>query len=295
MRILVTGSSGMVGRFLVAELKNRKHSVKEFDAANGHDVLDMEEVEKAVKGADTVFHLAAVIENENPKLWEVNVKGTENLIRAAIKAKAQKFVLLSSTAVYGFTKKTVDEKSLLNPENKYEESKLAAERAVFLHKNEIDAFVVRSAMILGPNKYWANMFKMVRKKMPLPCDGKNSFQVIHVKDAANGLITAMQKGKSGEIYLLGGDEKMTLNGFCETVQEKFGLKKGMKHIPEIIALILGKILRISVLTRENIRHLSKERKYSLAKIKKLGWKPKAAMKKRIGETIEELKEELLLE
>ncbi|MCX6801454.1 MAG: NAD-dependent epimerase/dehydratase family protein [Candidatus Diapherotrites archaeon] len=295
MRILVTGSSGMVGRFLVAELKNRKHSVKEFDATNGHDVLDMEEVQKAVKGADAVFHLAAVIENENPKLWEVNVKGTENLIGAAIKAKVRKFVLLSSTGVYGFTKKTVDEKSPLNPENKYEESKLAAERAVFLHKNEIDAFVVRSAMILGPNKYWAKMFKMIRKKMPLPCDGKNSFQVIHVKDVANGLIAAMQKGKSGEIYLLGGDEKITLNEFCEIVQEKFGLKKGMKHIPEIIALIIGKILRIDVLTRENIGHISREKNYSLAKIKKIGWKPKAAMKKRIWETIEELKEELLLE
>lgn len=292
-KILVTGSSGFVGEFVVAELKNSGYTAKEFDTEKGQDILDRKEVAEAMKEIDAAIHLAAIVENNNPKIWEVNVEGTKNLIEEAEKAGVKKFVLLSSTGVYGETRGIIDEESKTKPENKYEKSKLEAEKIVLGVKGKMKSCVVRSALILGPNDYWARMFKLIKKKMPLPCNGKNSFQVIHAKDTANALVKVMEKGKSGEIYLAAGGEKITLNEFCETVQETMGIKKGMKHIPGIIALILGKILGIKVLTRENIRHLAKERNYSTEKTRKLGWKPGTPLKKRIQETFEELKKKEL--
>ncbi|MFA5357462.1 MAG: NAD-dependent epimerase/dehydratase family protein [archaeon] len=292
--VMVTGASGFVGKFVVAELKNSGYSVKEFDIAKGQNILDRRAVAEEVDGIDSVIHLAAIVENGNPKLWEVNVEGTKILAEEAAKAGVKKFILLSSTGVYGETKKEIDEKSELKPENKYEESKLEAEKIVLEKKGKMQTVVLRSALILGPNEYWARMFKLLRKKMPLPCNGKNSFQVIHVKDTANALVKMIEKGKNGEIYLAAGEEKITLNEFCETVQEKLELKKGVKHIPSIIAILIGKIVGIKVLTAENIRHISKERKYPIEKIEKLGWKPGASLKKRIAETIEELKEKGIL-
>ena len=291
MKVLVTGSDGFVGKYIVAELKNRKHKVIEFDKNKGKDILNKEDLRENLKGIDAVVHLAAIIDNSNSKLWEVNVNGTKKVFAEAKKARVKKFVLLSSTGVYGETKGKVSEEILVAPENNYEKSKVAAEEIVLEKKGKMGVCVVRSAMVFGPNEYWEKMFKMLKKNFPLPCRGNNHFQVIYVQDLAEIIALVLEKGKNKETYLVSGMERLTLKEFCIQIKKEFGLKEEMKTMNSSLAALMGKIFRIKVLNSENIRHLAKERDYDTTKIEKLGWKQKRNLKEEIIETIEMLKEE----
>ncbi len=290
MNVLVTGSNGFVGRELVTQLKNLKYNVFEFDLIDKKDILNKEHLKEALNGIDWVFHIAAIVENNNPKLWEINVTGTKNVIEEAAKAKVKKVIFLSTTGVYGKTKKLVNEKSDVKPENSYEKSKVEAEKIILEHQEEIKVCIARSAMVLGPNEYWKKTFQMLRKNYPLPCSGKNMFQIIYVKDLARALITIAQSGENGEIYLVAEKERNTLKNFCLDAKEILGKKRKIRYVPSFIAIIFGKLLKIKILNKENIRHLSKQRKYDIEKIEKIGFKQKYSQKEAINETIEEIKE-----
>ncbi|MEI7960888.1 MAG: NAD(P)-dependent oxidoreductase [archaeon] len=289
MKVLVTGAKGFVGKYVCKELTNRGHNILEFDTINGQDILNEEQLNQKMKGIGAIIHLAAIVENSNPNLWGVNVKGTTNVIEAANKARVKKIIFLSSTGIYGFTRKAVNEKTPVNAENNYEKSKIEGERIVLgaIKAGKIEGSVIRSAMIFGANKYWKSMFKMLEKKYPLPCNGKNKYQIIYVKELARAIALILTKGKNGEIYLASGKEKPTLNEFCEMVQEERGIEKGVKHIPSLIGILLGKIIGAKLLSFENIRHISKERNYDTRKIEKIGWKQKTTLKKAIMEVAKE--------
>jgi nucleoside-diphosphate-sugar epimerase len=294
MKVLVTGSSGFVGRHVVAELKNRKHEVREFDLSNGDDMLDKAQLKKALKGTDAVIHLAAIVENGSPRLWEVNVEGTRNVIDEAIAAKAERFIYLGSTGVYGVAKGEVSEKSRAAPENDYEKSKLEAEKIVLERQEEISVSVLRSAMVFGANDYWKKMFRMLEKNYPLPCPGTNHYQDIDAADLARALVLVLEKGEDGETYLVAGEDAPTLNEFCEMGKEALGKKGKMRHMPARLAPLMGKLLGMSLLTKENIRHLGKERRYDLRKIKALGFSQKRSMKDSIMDAVENMKRKELL-
>ena len=291
MKILVTGSSGFVGQTLIAELKNQKYEVIKFDISKGQNILNQQHLDKTFsKKIDVIIHLAAILENKNPKLWEINVEGTKKLIKTATKNNVKKFIFLSSTGVYGFTKQLVDENTPKNPENLYEKSKVKAEEIVLNHQEEIEVIVLRSAMIFGPSPYWAKMIRVLKRGLPLPTKGKNSFQIIYVKELVNSLIFLIKKGYSGETYLIAGKERPTLKGFCKEIKKVLGMKQKIYTIPPTLAIILGKILKIKLLNRENIRHLSKERKYDTKKIEGIGFKHKYKLEEAIVETIEDIKQ-----
>ena len=118
--VLVTGGSGFVGANLVTELLNRGHHVRSFDRVPSPvpahprlevlegDICDAETVAKAVDGIDTIFHTAAIIdlmggasvtEEYRQRSFAVNVHGTENLVHAAQKAGAKRFVYTASNSV----------------------------------------------------------------------------------------------------------------------------------------------------------------------------------------------------
>ena len=81
----------------------------------------------------------------------MNVEGTRNVIDEAVAAKAERFVYLGSTAVYGETKGEIGEKSHVAPENDYEKSKLEAEKIVLERQEEISVSVVRSGTTSMPS------------------------------------------------------------------------------------------------------------------------------------------------
>ena len=289
MKVLLTGSSGFAGKEVVKALKQHKHKVIEYDLDKGKNILNEEQLLEEMKNSDAVIHLAGIVENKNPKLWEINVEGTQKVAQAAKKAKIKKLIYISSTAVYGYTKGEINERSLVGPENKYEKSKAEGEKIVLGIMDVTKVCIVRSAMIFGANEYWKKMFKMLEKKYPLPCKGENTFQIIYVKELASAICTVLEKGENGEIYLAAGKEKETLNEFIKIGQGELGVKQEVTHIPTWSGVLLGKIFGIKMLTLENIRHLSKERNYGTGKIQEIGYKQKVSLKKAIKEVVKEIK------
>jgi len=283
MKVLVTGSGGLVGKEVISLLKQKKHEITEFDLLNGKSILNEKQLLESMKGIDAVIHLAGIVENENPSLWKINVDGTTNVVNAAVKSKVKKLLFMSSTGVYGVTKGKVNEKTPVAPENDYEKSKVEGEKIILQAKDKLAVLIIRSAIVFGPNEYWKKMFSMLEKKYPLPCSGKNTFQVVYTKELANALVQVLTKGKSGEVYLVSGKEKKTLNEFCEMTQKELGLKVGVKHIPTFVGVLFGRILKMKLLTRENIRHLSKERNYDISKLTNIGYKQKISLPEAIQE------------
>jgi nucleoside-diphosphate-sugar epimerase len=291
MKILITGARGFVGRALSEELSIQKHAVYEFDRSKGHNILDKLSLLNAMEGIDCVVHLAAAMEGTKEEIHKTNVEGTRNVLKAAIAQKVKKLIFMSSTAVYGFTNTAVHEESDLNPENDYEKSKVEGEIIILEAKEKLDVCVVRSAMVFGANEYWKKMFKMLEKKYPLPCSGRNKFQVIYVTELARAIAAVIEKGKSGEIYLVSGKEQPTLNEFCEMIQEELGLKKGVQHIPSWAGIALGHVIGIKLLNQDNIRHISKERHYKIEKIEKLGFKQEITLKNAIKNVAKEFEKQ----
>jgi nucleoside-diphosphate-sugar epimerase len=290
MKILVTGSGGFVGREIIAELKNRKHTIVEFDVNEGQNILNKKHVEDAMKKVDAVIHLAAIIDNSNPELWKVNVEGTKNIVQEAVKKRVKKFIYLSSTGVYGDDHHEVSEITKPKPVTSYEKSKLEGETICLEHQEEISVNIIRSAMLFGANEYWRKIYKVLKQGLPLPCSGRNTFQVMYVKDLVNAILIVLSKGSSGEIYLVAGKEQWSLREFCKVSKGAMGKKEIVWSLPGFLVILIGRITGLKIANRENIRHLCKERKYNLEKIEKLGYKQKTLLKEAIIETIEDLKE-----
>ncbi len=288
MKILVTGSDGFVGKELTNELKNKKHKIIEYNLSKGKNILNKKQLKKELKGVEVVIHLAGIIENSNINLWKVNVEGTKNVIEESVNAKVKKFIFLSSTGVYGSNTNLVNENSETKPENIYEKSKSGAEQIILNHQEEIHVNIIRSAMILGANDYWKKMFKVLKKGFPLPCSGKNIFQIIYVKELIQAMHIVIEKGEPGEIYLVSGKEKWTLKEFCQKSKKLMNLNEKVSTIPSWFAVLVGKIVKNDLMTFENIRHLKKSRNYDLKKIYSIGYKQKIPLEEAISKTIKEL-------
>ena len=110
---IVTGSTGCIGNVLIREMSAQGKEVIAFHRKNSMtdciddcpierrtgDILDLESLTKAFKGIDTVFHLASeisIMPGSNKKLYEINVQGTKNVIKACIESKVRKLIFTSS-------------------------------------------------------------------------------------------------------------------------------------------------------------------------------------------------------
>jgi len=137
MRILVTGSAGLIGRSLTRALASYGIDPRGYDKVDGDDVRDSARLARAMKGCVGVVHLAAVsrpgwAEQDPEGCWATNVGGTDNVVQAAATQRARPFVLFaSSREVYGEAKALpVREDAALWPLNVYGRSKVAGEELV---------------------------------------------------------------------------------------------------------------------------------------------------------------------
>jgi UDP-glucose 4-epimerase len=294
MKILVTGSYGFVGRRLVTALKKKGHSVKEFDLGLGNDVLKKNQCLEACKGIDAVYHLAAVLDEKAENLFEVNVNGTENILEAAAKQRCSQFVFLSSVGVNAGCKGIVDENSALKPRTGYEKSKAEAEKLVWDAQEILPITIIRSALVLGPNKYWEQIAKLVRKGFPLIGGGKQAWQTIYVDDLVDALVFILGKEAClGERLLVAEKEKHSLRELYAAIQAELSINANIRTVPTWLAKVMALFLRLrgkkSVVTGQHIDRLARERNYDTGKIEGLGWKAKVGMKEAVKRTVAGLK------
>lgn len=298
MNILVTGGKGFIGERLVEELVIKGHEVKVFDIADRQNITDSGAVEKALRGVDVVYHLAAELDENSPDLFKVNIEGTRNVLEASAKQRIKRFIFLSSCGVMGDIKGKVNESAPLNPKTAYEKSKAEAEKLVLSYQEVLPVIVVRSALVYGPNKYCADIINFVKKDFPLIGGGKNKFQMIYVKDLVEALAFLLNNGEIGEIYIVAEEKASTLKEIHSEIAKQLGVKMSGKKISVFTAKIFATLQSIfgkkSVVTVAHIDRLVRERNYSIEKINSLGWKPKYSLEEGLLETIAELRTRKLI-
>ena len=177
MKVLITGGSGNLGRYVVEEMKSHGHEVAVFDAKEPRDksvkfikgdLLKLADLESACRGIEAVIHLAAIA---NPTLAEheivfnVNVMGTFNALEASMKCKVRRFVLASSDSTLGFLFRVnpplipqylpVDEGHPLETEDPYGLSKQVGEEVclMFTRRYGIETVCLRICFVWFPDEF----------------------------------------------------------------------------------------------------------------------------------------------
>lgn len=252
---LVTGATGHIGNVLVRKLLERGEKVRvlippgenreplnglHVEALEG-DVLDPDAVFESMRGIKGIFHLAGVISimpGANPFVRKVNVDGTKNILRAAREKKIDKLVYTSSIhAIQRVEDGVIDENipyDMNNPYGAYDRSKAEATLEV-LHAAQtgLEAVIACPTGVIGPYDYRGSMMGAVihdaaAAKPTLYVDGAYDF--VDVRDVADGLIIAAEKGKRGESYILSG-QKISVRYMLETVREVTGKNFFQMKIP----------------------------------------------------------------
>ena len=225
----VSGASGFVGSNLVRELHGQdwqvhvlvrpSSSLEEIEGipviVHFGDLLDSNSLAQAMpEGLDAVFHVAASTNfwsKNNTAQDRVNIGGTQNMIKAAVAARARRFIHTSSFVTWGFRNTELTEQSERTDATdwiNYVRSKYLAEEAVLsaARGNVLDAVILNPAHILGPGDQhnWSRMMRMAnqRKLLAAPPGGGN-FCDVH--EIAKAHIEGYHRGRKGEKYLLGGE------------------------------------------------------------------------------------------
>jgi len=258
-RILVTGGAGFIGSHLLDELVKEGFEVTVFDDLStgrieniSHhlekrkirfiegDVRRRKDVEEALEGVEVVFHLAAITSVpysiRHPKItYEVNVDGTRNLLEACLRSSVEKFIYLSTCAVYGEPKYLpVDEKHPTNPISPYAKSKLKAEQACmkFQEAYGLKTTIFRPFNIYGSRQRndWyggviANFIKRLRRgKQPLIYgDGKQTRDFIYIDDAIRAFMTALNHNDAvGRTFNIATGIPTSINQLAQLLIELLG-------------------------------------------------------------------------
>jgi len=232
---IVTGAAGHLGSHVVNELLSQGKRVRalfmpgekcpDFISNNRHllsgyigDIRRPHSVERMFRGfrpeTFVVIHCAAIIsitKKEDRRVYDVNVKGTANILRVCRKFPVKRFVYISSVHAipllpHGHTMREVQSFCPSSVSGYYDKTKAIATQLVLdASLSGIDAVVVHPSGIIGPHGLpTGSMAKMIAKYMcgKLPFAVKGGYDFVDVRDVTSGVIAAAEKGKTGECYIL---------------------------------------------------------------------------------------------
>ncbi|MGJ0395040.1 MAG: hopanoid-associated sugar epimerase [Methylocystis sp.] len=302
--ILVTGASGFIGGAVVKRLRAEGAAVRALVRRSSPrdnvpddceiyegDVTDRESVRRAMTGVSALFHLAA-----DYRLWapdpepvmRVNVSGTEIVMREALRAGVARVVHTSSVATLDPDSAPCTESDRLTPERAvgaYKLSKILSERLVerMVADEGLPAVIVCPSAPLGagdvrPTPTGRIVCEAMRGGMPAYVD--TGLNIAHVEDVAEGHIAAMEVGKIGERYILGGDN-LTLRDLLIEISRVTGRPPPWTKLPrwplmplayanEIVARFSGSE---PFLNRESLRLSAKRMFFDDSKARRaLGYK-----------------------
>src|SRR6266700_4772575 len=264
MLAFVTGATGFLGshvaraladqgadiRLLVRPTSNLKNiEGLKAETATG-DLRDPASLEKAIAGCDTVFHVAADYRlwvRDPVEMYRSNVNGTRAVLDAARKSGVRRVVYTSSVATMGFTASghPADETSpvsLANMIGHYKRSKFMAEQiALEAGRSGMHVVTVNPTTPVGeqdvkPTPTGRIVFDFLKRKFPAYVE--TGLNLVDVRECARGHVTALEKGKSGERYILGG-ENLTLKQILDKLAKITGLPSPILKLPYIFAYAAG--------------------------------------------------------
>ena len=300
--ILVTGGTGFLGAYIIKTLIEKGYRVRAirrssklpFYISKGilnkvnwleGDVLDINSLEDAMDGADTVIHSAAVvsfIKKERKNMYQVNVEGTANMVNIALEKNIRRFIHISSVAALGRTAGGghVDE------EKKWEESKVNTHYAKSKYKAELEVWrgfsEGLSGVILNPSTVlgfgdWNNsssaIFKKVSEEFKWSTPGINGF--VDVEDVANIVLQFVENEITEQRYIVNAENWPFEKLQC-TIAEALGKKKPTRIATPFLMSIARRLDSVKslltgsrqLLTKESVRVANSKTFFENAKILK---------------------------
>jgi len=262
MTVLVTGATGFVGGHVVRALRNQGEAVRAMvrDVSSARsrfppdveliqgDVTCPEDVDRAVRGCEAVYHFAALhrqAKYPDEMYWAVNARGTENLVQAALRRGVRRFLHCSTVGVHGNAYVPADEHAPFAPEDIYQETKLAAERAVRSAMAEgLQATIVRPVGIYGPGDMrFLKLFRTVQNQtFRMIGSGDTVHHLMYIDDLVAGvLLCARHERAAGEAYILAGPRYTSLNDLVRATARAVGRPPPRGHVPLRPVMLAAKL------------------------------------------------------
>ena len=217
MKVLVTGSSGFIGRNLVERMRIEKLNVVTFDIADrkDEDVRNFERLLEKSRGCDIIVHLAALCKDkesvEKPhEYFSTNILGTLNALEVARRLKVKKFLFASSA---GIGKRTP-----------YSLSKLVGEElCMFYFKNySVPAYILRIYNVYGPGNRKGVIYSFIKnaiegKPITINFDGKQERDFIYIDDVVKSIILLIKKPYRPGIYEIGTGKSVKIINLAKLI------------------------------------------------------------------------------
>ena len=258
--VVVTGATGHIGNVLVRQLLNRGEKVRalvptgedtssinglQIEIVNG-DLRDVDSLIRAFKDCKIVYHLGglvSILPGKSKLLNDINVVGTQNVIKACRSCNIERLVYTSSIHAYeeppiGIM---IYETTPISPNKvlgEYAKSKARATLEVLKAVKEgLNAVVVCPSGVIGPFDYKISdmgqlALRYLKGTLKYFVDGAYNF--VDVRDVAAGHILACEKGVSGECYILSG-ERVEVKNILSVMEEATGIKNSCKKVPYMLA------------------------------------------------------------
>jgi nucleoside-diphosphate-sugar epimerase len=275
MKVLVTGGAGFIGSHLVDLLVEKNHDirilvrkgkvhsaykkdrdpkilehVKNLDVEIVHgNLLNTKTLEKACRGIDIVYHLAAIAREyeglPTQVYYKVNTFGTKNLLDVCLKDKIKRFIYISTKDVCGpsLDGKPLTEKTELHPVIVYGKSKLGGEvlSLYYYKKFGLPVTIVRPPLIHGERyPLLARYFRTVKKGIfPIFGSGETPFEFCYVKNLVHGIYLAGTNTKAiGQIYFV-SEESYKIKEVVEATGEVMGVDLKVICLPKLLGYSTG--------------------------------------------------------
>lgn len=260
---LVTGGAGFLGINMVRYLLGRGHSVRSLDIvpfdypeASSIDVVqgdirDPETVMPAMTGMDTVIHCAAALPlYSHQEIFSTDVEGTNVLLDAAVNAGIERFVHISSTAVYGVPDHhPILEGDPVSGVGPYGVAKILAEEVCDKFRNKgVCVPVLRPKSFVGPERL--GIFELLYdfafngRNFPVIGSGANRYQLLDVEDlcAATYLCATLDADRVNDVFNVGSVEFTTMRQDFQAVLDRAGHGKRIVALPKAPAILALKLL-----------------------------------------------------
>ena len=263
MAILVTGATGFLGSHVARKLvergervrillrkTSRTSNIKDIDAERAYgDILDIDSVKEALKGCDTLYHVAGIVSSRKSdyrRMEEINVKGTFNVLSSALEAGVKKAVYTSSVAAIGVdpgggianekTPFTLEPMSIQYINTKY----YAEKEALKFYEKGLPLVIVNPSVVIGAGDIYLSSTALIvwycKRKFPGYMDG--GVNVVDVEDVAEGHILAAEKGRVGERYIL-GNRNLSIKECFSILERITGIPSPKRKVPYFMALTAG--------------------------------------------------------
>lgn len=301
-KIFLTGASGFIGRAVIKRLKVNHQltllllpdesiaGLGDLNVARG-DITRLRSLSGLMNGHDTVIHMAGSVGYQSWRnCLSINVDGTRNVLKQAVKAGVIRFIHMSSVSVYGRVPdiRIMEEQPYRKIQDPYGDTKIAAEQLArkFADRHRIDLTILRptAAYGVGDNKFLPGLVQNLNTgRFRMIGDGNHSVDLVHVTDVAESVYLALHKQESvGQAYNITNEKNPTWNEFLKAIGSELGIPFPDRNISYKQANLLAGFMeffskftrRPPRLSRYTVRLVGKQYNYSIEKARKeLGYEP----------------------